>query len=92
MDDLDLTPVWKELASSNVLLLVDTHFIPDPMSDEYINYDREFFRAKLESVHSWFLPIIEENLSELDYRMKNNAILSVRPLRSEEHTSELQSH
>jgi len=80
MLELDLTPVWEALTKENVVLLVDTHFVPDTCSPSPVSYDSDVFDEKLAAVHNWFLPLISENLSTMDFKLQNNAILSVRPL------------
>ena len=82
MLELDLTPVWNALQKESVVLLVDTHFVPDSLSPSPGSYDSDVFDEKLSAVHQWFLPIIKENLGTMDFQMLNNAILSVRPLLS----------
>jgi len=80
LEDPDFTPVWEALNSGHVLLLVDTHFSPDPSKEDAGTYDIDVFESRLETVHEWFLSVISEVISHVDFRMKNNAILSVRPL------------
>lgn len=73
----DFTPVWKELTTSHVLLLVDTHKDPSKPGS---GYDMVFFDYKVEELYEWFQKIVKNRCGKTDFLMTNGAWLCIRPL------------